>query len=254
MLIAPDLPRVRLLGTGTTVITAWWCRREYDPFWRLYRNLDPGAEILHEGGVLALEPGRFYIVPAHTLFRGRCRGQVRHGFVHFAVAGLPATWLRSAAHAPAAIDLPGQDIPDLHADRGPVALLRMHALLCQAVAAALAGAAPPKATPHALSAIAPAMRLAEQRLSRPPSVAEMAAAAGVGPDHLARLFAAAIGQTPARWLQERRMALAAERLSDPGADIESVATGLGFADRSHFSHVFRRVTGLTPAHWRDGGR
>jgi AraC-like DNA-binding protein len=254
VLIAPDLPRIRLLGTSITVINPGWCRREHDPFWRIYRNLDDGAEIRHEGGLLPLRPGRFYVIPACTVFRGSCHGRVRHTFAHFTVAGLPATWLRQAARTPSEVTLPDPALPDLHADRSPAALLAMHALLCRAVAATIAPAEPPRTTPHALSAIAPAMRLAEERPGRPPAVAEMAAAAGVTPDHLARLFAAAIGQTPARWLQERRIALAAERLSAPGASIETIADELGFADRCHFAHVFRRVTGLTPARWRDGGR
>jgi AraC family transcriptional regulator len=36
--------------------------------------------------------------------------------------------------------------------------------------------------------------------------------------------------------------------------IAEVATMVGFADQSHFTKAFRRVTGTTPRYWRTDGR
>ncbi|MCK6491032.1 MAG: hypothetical protein L6R48_22495, partial [Planctomycetes bacterium] len=77
MRMTADLPRCRFLGGACTVISTAWCKQECDPFWRLYRNRDPGAEILHGGGRLALEPGRCYLVPTWTTFKGRSPGAIR---------------------------------------------------------------------------------------------------------------------------------------------------------------------------------
>ncbi|MBO6940718.1 MAG: helix-turn-helix transcriptional regulator [Deltaproteobacteria bacterium] len=43
--------------------------------------------------------------------------------------------------------------------------------------------------------------------------------------------------------------LALERLTEPGASISVVATGLGFASPSAFAHAFRRHVGETPSEY-----
>lgn len=248
-MLLPDLPQCRALTVAETTINVGWCRRECDPFWRLYCNLDAGAEIQHRDGVIAMAPETCYLVPAWVVFKGRCRGPVRHRFIHFQVAGLPEPWLRRAAAAPATLD--GLAWEAGLRETTPAARLRLHALLCRAVALALADRAPPRAAPRAEAVVAPALRLIETRLARPPSVAELAAACGVGPDHLARCFAQVVGRTPARWIQERRIAAAAERLATGEAGVAAVAAALGFANPFHFSRVFHRVTGSAPAAWRE---
>lgn len=251
--LAPDLPRCRILGAANTVIDTWWCRKECDPFWRIYRNREEGAEILHAGGRLPLEAGCYYLVPAWTVFRGRCRGPLQHDFVHFQVLGLPGPWLRRHARTPLALaSAPGWrgTFDRLGGDLPAAVQLRLSALLCEAVSQAVSGAEEPVTTGRAAELVAVAQRLAEAHPGRPPSVAELAAAAGVGPDHLARCFASVTGQTPARWLAERRVAAAAELLAAGNIPIEAIVSRLGFANRCHFSRVFRRLTGQPPAGYR----
>lgn len=253
MRMSADLPRCRFLGGACTVITSSWCRTECDPFWRLYRNRDPGAEILHAAGRLALEPGSCYLVPAWTTFKGRSPGAIRHDFVHFQVAGLPGPWLRRHADQPIALvadpwwgqvmERIGGEVPAAH-------LLRLEALLCAAVAQALAGAAEPPGQDAAAAVVAPALALAEGGGRLPATVAALARLCGVGPDHLARCFARANGQTPARWLNEQRIARAAADLVESHEPVAAVATRHGFANPQHFCRVFRRITGSTPAGYR----
>lgn len=253
MRLAVDLPRCRFLGGSNMVMDASWCRKEFDPFWRLYRNRDGGAEILHGGGRLALEAGSFYLVPAWTVFKGRSPGGIRHDFIHFQVAGLPAAWLRRHACAPLRLD-PGADWPAIMdrigGEQAPGRHLLIQGMLCSAVAQALASAPEPGEATQAARVVAPALALAESRLANPPTVAEMAEAAGLSPDHLARCVVQVTGQTPARWLQERRVIAAAEQLTGGVDDIEAISARLGFANRCHFTRVFRRVTGTTPAAYR----
>ncbi len=250
----PDttLLRCRIIGGENTIIDRWWCRRETDPFWRIYRNRDAGAAIIHERGRLDMEAGGFYVVPAWTMFQGRCRGPVRHDYLHVQIGGLPGGWLRRSAQGP--LRLAGDSwwaplFDRLGAERHPAELLRLHALLHLAVSQALATAPPPDVEDRSAIVIAPALAAIATRLASPPSIAALAGLCQVSPDHLARCFADACGSTPARWIQQQRIAAAAEELAD-GATIEHAATRLGFADRAHFTRVFRRVTGSTPGAYR----
>ena len=81
-------------------------------------------------------------------------------------------------------------------------------------------------------------------------IRRVAAAVGLSPGHLRALFRTTLGQTPAAWLRERRVAAAAERLMSTDEPIDALATACGFADRFHFSRVFARLLGCGPAAYR----
>ena len=247
-----SLLRCRILGGENTVIDRWWCQREADLFWRIYRNRDPGGEIIHDQGRLILEPDCFYVIPARIMFKGRCQGLVRHDYLHFQISGLPSVWLKGAATA--IIRLDPEDWWHPLFDRlgqtwYAADLLRLQALLHLAVGQVLAETDLPAAHAQSAALIAPALRLISEQLASPPSVARLASLCGISPDHLARCFMHVYSSTPARWIQQQRIAQAADRLAE-GGDIDAVATRLGFANRTHFSRVFRRVTGTTPAAYR----
>jgi AraC family transcriptional regulator len=82
------------------------------------------------------------------------------------------------------------------------------------------------------------------------SLGELAAAVGVHPVTLARGFRKAYGCSVGAYLRWLRVARAARGLAETDAPLAEVALAAGFADQSHFSNVFRRVTGLAPAAFR----
>jgi transcriptional regulator GlxA family with amidase domain len=47
-----------------------------------------------------------------------------------------------------------------------------------------------------------------------------------------------------------RVAFARARLADTDEPIAAIALAAGFADQSHFTNVFRALTGLAPADYR----
>jgi AraC family transcriptional regulator len=89
---------------------------------------------------------------------------------------------------------------------------------------------------------------------RPPSLAAVAAEVGVAPVRLARAFRRAYGESPGELVRRERIRRACARLADPDVALAQVAAELGFADQSHFTRVFRRLVGTTPAAWRRRGR
>ncbi|MEO3405000.1 AraC family transcriptional regulator [Mucilaginibacter sp. CAU 1740] len=55
------------------------------------------------------------------------------------------------------------------------------------------------------------------------------------------------GSTPAKWLQEKRLTEAHYLLTDKRMRVTEVYADLGFEDLSHFSFVFKKRFGLSPA-------
>jgi AraC family transcriptional regulator len=80
---------------------------------------------------------------------------------------------------------------------------------------------------------------------------DLASDAGVHPVHLARVFRAQERQTPGDYLQRLRTRAACRLLRDPDYPLASIAAECGFADQSHFTRVFRKLTSTTPAKFRD---
>lgn len=61
----------------------------------------------------------------------------------------------------------------------------------------------------------------------------------------------AMGTTPSAYIQQRRLARAAEKmLSHPEATITQIAFDYGFNDSAYFTRCFRRHNGLTPREFR----
>jgi AraC family transcriptional regulator len=92
----------------------------------------------------------------------------------------------------------------------------------------------------------------EDFLSRDIGVVDMAAVVGYSPDHFARLFRQTFRVSPYRYLLGRRVERAKSMLRDANASIAEVALACGFANQSHLSGVFKRLTGVTPARYRRG--
>ena len=92
-------------------------------------------------------------------------------------------------------------------------------------------------------------RLADAPLQAP-TLADLAALAGIGKFQLLRRFKKAYGTTPHDWLLQRR-ADRARGLIRNGLGLSEAAASSGFADQSHMTRVFMRRYGFTPGAWRD---
>jgi AraC family chemosensory pili system transcriptional regulator ChpD len=86
-------------------------------------------------------------------------------------------------------------------------------------------------------------------LSTPPSLADLAADAGMSREHLIRSFTRATGCPPYAWHLQARLAEARRRLRH-GEPVAGVAHALGFADQAHFHRHFTAAYAITPGRYR----
>lgn len=88
------------------------------------------------------------------------------------------------------------------------------------------------------------------RMTETPSLAELAAQAGVHPVHLAREFRKSFNCTTGEFVRRLRIEVACGEIARSNAPMAEIALALGFCDQSHFSNTFKRITGMTPAMFR----
>ncbi len=79
---------------------------------------------------------------------------------------------------------------------------------------------------------------------------DLAGEAGVHPVHLARTFRRSEKLTPGEYLQRLRVRAACRQLADPEYPLVAIAMECGFADQSHFTRIFKKLTRTTPAQFR----
>jgi AraC-like DNA-binding protein len=142
-----------------------------------------------------------------------------------------------------------------HGDR-----LASSSLLRAALAGILTAHASPAAAPdrppgprYSSAAVRAVRDELADRLADPPSLDELALAAGMSPFALLRAFREETGLPPHAYLNQLRVRLA-RRLLDAGLPPADVAAEAGFADQPHLTRHFKRVVGVPPgAYQRDRG-
>ena len=89
----------------------------------------------------------------------------------------------------------------------------------------------------------------EAEAVRQVSSSELEDITGIERYELSRQFRRCMGTSPYRYLTQRRVLLAREKIGKGGA-LNDIALSCGFADQSHMTRTFRKTFGLSPGRWR----
>jgi AraC-like DNA-binding protein len=94
------------------------------------------------------------------------------------------------------------------------------------------------------------LSLIDRRYAYKLSLHEMAAVTGLSQSHFSHAFQQTTGQSPYKFLLERRLCAASDLLAKGILSLTEVALQSGFSGSSHFATAFRRATGASPREWR----
>lgn len=95
--------------------------------------------------------------------------------------------------------------------------------------------------------LAHVLDLIESDLSEDLPLKVLAGAAGLSEYHFLRMFKQSTGYTPHQYVINQRIERAKELLQKTDMSITEIAYLLGFSTPAHFTHHFRRKTGVTPS-------
>ncbi|MBI1761799.1 MAG: helix-turn-helix transcriptional regulator [Acidobacteria bacterium] len=95
-----------------------------------------------------------------------------------------------------------------------------------------------------------ARRLMDQHYQQPLNLDRLAHQACFSRFHFLRLFQQYFGKTPHQYLTEKRIQRAKELLDASRLPVTEVCFEVGFASLGSFSTLFRKVAGVSPAHYR----
>lgn len=90
----------------------------------------------------------------------------------------------------------------------------------------------------------------QEHCSTPLTLSLIAEFAGVHPVHLASSFRRYYRQSIGEYLRHRRIEFACHKIHTTNDSLAEIALAAGFANQSHFTRTFKRVTGTSPARYR----
>jgi AraC family transcriptional regulator len=92
--------------------------------------------------------------------------------------------------------------------------------------------------------------LLRERFAESLTLEEIAGAVGVHPVHLATAFREQYGRTVGDTVRRLPIEFACRAIARTQTPLTEIALDAGFANQSHFTRVFKRLTGITPAGYR----
>jgi len=91
-----------------------------------------------------------------------------------------------------------------------------------------------------------ARQMLDHDYATPHTLCRLSRSVGMSPYHFARVFRELTGTPPHRYLLNRRLTIAADRLRE-GESVTETCFAVGFQSLSHFIHSFRRAFGASPS-------
>ena len=81
------------------------------------------------------------------------------------------------------------------------------------------------------------------------TIDKLANTLGLSPFHFARMFKLSLGESPAQFISRSRIERVKQLLKTT-ASLSDISFQTGFSQQSHMTSQFKKLTGMTPAHYR----
>lgn len=222
------------------------------PYWRLHYNFSSGNSVVSGRTVYPLHPRVAVLTPAGVRIDTLGPRDLLHLWIHFT----PTRGCRLVRRVPVTVRISASLrmlTRELAADfqRGLVQsnAARPHHLSQAVLHGVFAGLDPTvyRVVPTELEEL---LVYVESNPEKDLSVTALAKIAGRSRSRFAVWFKTMVDETPAEYVQRLRIRLAATRLGEANESIESIAAATGFANRYHFTRVFAKLMGVSPAAYR----
>lgn len=258
---AKDRPLAVVCGGREHCTPGYSIRRDTFPFYSFEYVLRGRGELSLKGRTFELKPGRIFTygpgVPHRIL--GEAEDPLVKYFVDFAGSGAMA-FMKSCHLLPGRVQdvFPPHLLQPLFDEliengvrvRRESPELCVKLLECLALRISGARASMEGAETMAFFTYEHGRRHIEQNFLRLRTLQQIASECHVHPAYLCRLFRRYDHQSPYQYLLHLKMSYSAGRLHQSGSLVKQAAEAAGFGDPFHFSRVFRKVMGLSPAAFR----
>ena len=263
-------------------LSQWDCNEMAFPYWRIYWNKNHGGVVSFNGKTYEPDQNKLLIIPPNTPFQAYLKqnhmfetgihvkgkrineednekaieeNHLLHLFIHFTL-GAPYDNVHPDIYE---IKLSNEQKNKLTkltdylkheaSNFSLQANLQIHSIVTE-----MLFHLPPKnwETLHIEHRVLDCIRYIERNIQLDLNNDFLAKQAGLATNSFIRLFTSAMGTSPQNFIKEKKIAKACALLDHTEMKIDEIADYLGFADRYHFSRVFKKTTENSPASYRKG--
>ncbi len=262
----------------------WWLKnwefRELSfPYWRIYRNTKKGASITYNNKKYELTPGNIVMIAPNTSFASRLfdynipsgsykltggriiqknakripKDAIEHLFIHFNL-GLPYDQItpgihefRLSDHLLNKLEVITQHLMIDYRGFNFFTVLAIHALIADLLSEIKESNWDLVSSDNRIISV---LRYIENHISGNLCNENLSKVAHLTTNAFTRLFKENLGISPQSFVRKKRIDQACVLLHHYDYSIDEIAYETGFADRHHFSKVFKQITRLSPAMYR----
>ncbi|MGJ8693719.1 MAG: AraC family transcriptional regulator [Thalassotalea sp.] len=238
-----------------------WAGNEFiNHYNRIYYVKSGTAELTFKDQTIEMKPGHLYIIPPYQLVSHKSHGDLHFYWTHFQASLDPGVDLFMFYGKATEIDC--RALPNIETDflsliehtkqKTASAIFERNRLILSLLHPFMVNFDQSKDSISSFrhQSLLPALTMINQHISNPPDIKSLAKAAGMSPEHFSRKFKSAFSISPKRYILQKRIALAKQRLLLDDESIDRIAEKCGFCDIFHFSRTFKQETGISPSLFR----
>ena len=247
------VPSLDLLRCRSRRLTAWkYARYQHVPYWRLYWNNRPGAQMIDTMGQRHyVGPNHFTLVAPNTVLANELLQPVEHFFFHF-IVGMPLANIKSHVHTCPAPQhmvsaMRSVYIPD-DTDQPDMQRLIIGMTLCWYALSTLPTTLLPTEPEH--WRIEKILNWWKSQNWRKVSNHALAVKIGMHPAAFCRYFHRIMGYPPHKFGMIKRIEQACQLLHFSNLSIEQIAEQTEFGNRYYFSRKFHEIRKISPVAFR----
>ncbi len=261
-------------------LSRWEFRELSYPYWRVYHNSREGAEIIYDGKEYPLRPEKILMIAPNTSYSTHIENyqvpdigyklegarivgkeeeafmadeKILHLFIHFNI-GVPYDHISPGifefpltSHLQEKLKIIKNHLMENYSTFDFYTLLSIHSLLSDMLSFVPESRWDMMSNDHRILQV---LSYIESCMDGELSNKVLASKASLATNSFNRLFTEDIGIPPQKYVKKMRINRACALLHHSTYTIEQVANETGFADRYHFSKIFKNLTGLSPAMYR----
>ncbi len=263
-------------------LQTWSCSKMAFPYWRIYWNKNAGGVIGYGLSEYAMRPDHLYIIPPNTPFYSYILGQERTS-KGIEVSGRRITQgeeesliannalLHLFIHFNLGVSFDQVEPNIFPVELSPFQVKKLEWLTQQIKVEPARFSIPVSLhlqsmifdylgnlknelwnTTRIDHRILNAIKHIDKNIDQSPSNSDLALSANMAVNSFARLFKNEMGVTTQHFIKERKINNACALLDHTELSIEEIAIKTGFADRYHFSRIFKYIKGVSPGRYRKG--
>ncbi len=250
MRIAYSALKPEILVCRKKIIEKWEIKDSIAPYWRFYINEGNGGEIIYNDHKIHLLDSTIYLITPMTTFKTKCIKKHTSYFLHFKLPA-PYNFISPDVFK---IDTSLSEMVDIMQvfRSWPESPSPNFNFYLQYVLNKSLSQLPHNIWPEAVKdyRIDDILRFIESYPYQKFSNGDLAKRSNLAENSFIRLFKNEIGVPPQKFIQQQKLGKAVTLLLNENWTIDTISETCGFANRSHFSHLFRKAFHLSPASFR----